>query len=136
MKKCCNKWDQFAIDSDVTFVYCPECGRNYINEMTRTVLEEELLTACKSALKYCYDLYDNEVDDLIKNPSREVLVKAIAMVEGKNNKTNPCPFCKEDFQLQVITVDLKNPERDIIKCRKCKGQAPRKFWNSTESENV
>lgn len=40
----------------------------------------------------------------------------------------PCPFCEENFQLQVIKVDAKNTGRDLIKCRKCKGQAPRKYW--------
>jgi len=54
--------------------------------------------------------------------------------DGLNNDLKSCRFCGEDFQLQVIRVDMKNPERDLIKCRKCRGEAPRKFWNNDFDE--
>lgn len=50
-----------------------------------------------------------------------------------NDKLNPCVFCGEDKQLQVIKVDAKNPGRDLVKCRHCRGEAPRKYWNETKS---
>lgn len=40
-----------------------------------------------------------------------------------------CPFCKEEEQLKIITVDMVNIERNIIKCRKCRGEAPLKWWD-------
>lgn len=46
------------------------------------------------------------------------------------NTLQPCRFCGETLQLQIITVDRKNPGRDLIKCRMCKGEAPRSVWNS------
>lgn len=45
------------------------------------------------------------------------------------NDLNSCRFCGESLQLQEIVVDNKNPERNIIKCRKCESQARRKYWN-------
>lgn len=42
-----------------------------------------------------------------------------------------CRFCGEDKQLQVITVDFKNPERDVIKCRKCGSKASQRWWNNS-----
>ena len=46
------------------------------------------------------------------------------------NNIKPCLFCGESQQLQVIKVDAKNMDRDLIKCRKCYGQAPRGVWNT------
>jgi len=48
------------------------------------------------------------------------------------DKLLPCKFCGEDGQFQVIKVDMKNINRDIIKCRKCKGQAPREYWDNRQ----
>lgn len=48
--------------------------------------------------------------------------------EIKKDELKPCKHCGEDFQLQVIRVDFTNPDRDIIKCRKCNGSVCRKFW--------
>lgn len=47
-----------------------------------------------------------------------------------NNELKPCMFCGENKQLQIIIVDTKNPGRDLVKCRHCRGEAPRKYWNN------
>lgn len=47
----------------------------------------------------------------------------------------PCPHCEEAVQLQVQRIDLKNPWRDSIKCRACKSQASRMYWNHRPIEN-
>jgi len=27
--RCCKKWEKFSIKQNCTFVYCPECGKEY-----------------------------------------------------------------------------------------------------------
>lgn len=39
-----------------------------------------------------------------------------------------CPFCAECEQLEVRTIDYKNPDRDIVRCRNCGGNASRVNW--------
>ena len=52
----------------------------------------------------------------------------------RSDGLSPCRFCGEHFQLQTVTVDKVNPERDLIKCRICKSQAPREQWNNDYKE--
>jgi hypothetical protein len=40
-----------------------------------------------------------------------------------------CPFCKTN-QLEVVKIDMKDPDRDLIKCRRCRGQVMRYHWNT------
>lgn len=47
-------------------------------------------------------------------------------------KLKPCRFCGEREQLEIRGVDAKNPDRDLIRCRMCYGQAPRKWWNTPD----
>lgn len=39
------------------------------------------------------------------------------------------PFCMSK-KLEVVKIDMKDPERDLIKCRYCKGQVTRYQWNT------
>lgn len=52
-----------------------------------------------------------------------------------DQKLKPCPFCGEDFQLQIVEVDRKNPKRNLIKCRKCRGEAPYGYWQKSTGFN-
>lgn len=54
---------------------------------------------------------------------------------SKNNDLEPRRFCGEDFQLQEIRVDLKNPGINIIKCKKCGSQAKKKYWQKPKNIN-
>lgn len=40
-----------------------------------------------------------------------------------------CPFCKSK-QLEVVKIDMKDPSRDLIKCRHCRGQVMRYNWDT------
>lgn len=40
-----------------------------------------------------------------------------------------CPFCKSK-QLEVVKIDMKDPGRDLIKCRHCRGQVMRYHWDT------
>lgn len=71
-----------------------------------------------------------KVDVLLETARQVAPGQDINMMPDENPKLKPCRFCSEDFQIQLIRVDFKNPDRDIVKCRKCKGEAPRKYWNS------
>ena len=53
-----------------------------------------------------------------------------------SEKLKPCSHCRELVQLQVQRIDFKNPWRDIIKCRGCKSQATRMYWNHRPIENA
>ncbi len=46
--------------------------------------------------------------------------------KGKDLKS--CPLCEESFRLQVIIVDRKDEDSDVIKCHSCRCEGVRKFW--------
>jgi len=43
-------------------------------------------------------------------------------------KLKPCPFCGGE-QLQLC-ADSNNPDKNFVRCRHCKAQAPLKAWNT------
>jgi hypothetical protein len=39
-----------------------------------------------------------------------------------------CPHCGSD-SLETVKIDFKDPDRDLIKCRHCRGQVSRFYWS-------
>lgn len=42
----------------------------------------ELLEACKKALEHCYDPFDDDIEEHVSNPSRNLLIQAINKAKG------------------------------------------------------
>lgn len=66
-KRCCEKWNKFSTKHNCTFVYCPECGKCYL-DWGKLPSEEELAY-------FILNFYETECLDDAMNISK--LAKAI-----------------------------------------------------------
>lgn len=47
-----------------------------------------------------------------------------------SEELRPCSHCSEPKNFEVIRLDMRNIDRDHIKCRNCGSQSSRLWWNT------